>query len=255
MDELSRLAMNAKALVLEGYYDVTERTDRAPSFLGTLGRADQPSEVIAEIKYASPTMHSGKVPDGFERLLDALVQARPLGLSVLAEPRVFQGHLDSVRHAAGSGLPVLFKDVVVDLAQVDAAAATGASAVLVIQALFTHGLLDGHPQQFVDRAHDHGLDAVLEAHTAAEWDACLETDADILGINNRDLVSMAVDMSTTPRLLASRPTDRPVIAMSGIATRADVQSMRRAGADAVLVGSSIMASADPAQKLRELQHG
>jgi indole-3-glycerol phosphate synthase len=257
MDELSRLVMNARALVLEGYYDVPDpaaRPARAPSFLETLGRTSQPSDVIAEIKFASPTMRSGKAPDGFGRLLDAIVEARPLGLSVLAEPRIFQGHLEYVRAAATRGVPVLFKDVVVDFAQVDAAAATGASAVLVIQALFAHGLLDGHPQQFIDRAHDADLDAILEVHTPEEWDAALGTDADVIGINNRDLVSMAVDLRTTERILAAKPKDRPVIAMSGIETRAHVAAMRRAGADAVLVGSSIMASDDPARVLRELQH-
>lgn len=255
MDELSRLAGNARALVLEGYYDIEDAAPRAPSFLETLGTAAQPADVIAEIKFASPHRASGKPRSDFPRVLDGIVSARPLGLSVLAEPRIFGGSLDVVRRAASKGLPVLFKDVVVDLAQVDAAAACGASAVLLIQSLFAKGLVKGGPQPFIDRAHDRGLDAVLEAHTLVEWDAATETDADILGINNRDLTTMALDLGTTARILGSRPKDRPVIAMSGIERRDQADGMLRAGADAVLVGTSIMSHPDPAKKLEELLHG
>ncbi|HYR81739.1 MAG TPA: nitronate monooxygenase, partial [Thermoplasmata archaeon] len=95
----------------------------------------------------------------------------------------------------------------------------------------------------------------LEVHTLEEWDAAVETPADILGINNRDLATMAIDLGTTPRILAKRVKDRPVIAMSGIETRGQVDTMLRAGADTVLIGTSIMHHDEPARKLQELQHG
>ena len=255
MDELSRLVSNARALVLEGYYDLDDRLPMAPSFLESLGVAGQVSDVIAEIKFASPEGESGKPKSAFDGLLDRLVAARPLGLSVLAEPRVFGGHLDFVRRAAGKGLPVLMKDVVVDEAQIDAAAACGASAVLLIESIFQRDLVPEPSQAFIDAAHDRGLDAILEVHTLEEWDSAVGTDADILGINNRDLATMEVDLGTTRRLLGARRKDRPTIAMSGIGHRDQVESMLRAGADAVLVGSSIMAHEDPGKKLEELLHG
>jgi len=255
MDGLRRLVENAHALVREGYYDAPESAARSPSFLDVLGTADQPSDVIAEIKFASPTARSGKSPAAFTELLNRIAEARPLGLSVLAEPRIFGGSLAFVREAAAKGLPVLMKDVVIDPVQIKAAAASGASAVLVIETLFARGLVPGPSQALVDAAHERDLDVVLEVHSLAEWDAAVRTDADILGINNRDLASMALDPSTTPSLLSSRPKDRPVIAMSGIDGRSQVDAMLRAGADAVLVGSSIMAHTDPARKLEELLHG
>lgn len=255
MDGLERLVRNAQSLVEEGYYEAPEPIPRTPSFLEFLSVADTPSRVIAEIKFASPSMKGGKSPAAFDGLLDAIASARPLGLSVLAEPRIFGGQLDYVRRAARKGLPVLMKDIVVDPVQIDAAAASGASALLLIQALDSTGLLRRPLQTLIDAAHDRDLDVVLEVHTAMEWDAAAATDADILGINNRDLSTMEVDLQTTPNLLSLRAKDRPVIAMSGIERRDQVESMLAAGADAVLVGTSIMSAPEPARKLEELLHG
>lgn len=255
MDELRRLVANARRLVADGYYRVSERATRAPSFLESLGTPDQSSDVIAEIKFASPSGPNGKSAEDFDGILERIVAVKPLGLSVLAEPRIFGGSLGFVRRAAGSGLAVLMKDIVVDPAQIEAAAATGASAVLVIETLFDRGLVEGSSQTLIDVAHDRDLDVILELHTLDEWDAAIDTDADILGINNRDLGTMAIDLDTTPRILSSRVKNRPAIAMSGIETRGHVDAMLRAGADAVLVGKSIMLHDDPAQKLEELQGG
>lgn len=255
IDELGRLVENAKALVRDGYYAVPGETPRSPSFLELLGTSSQASDVVAEIKYASPTMSSGRTAADFDALLERIVRVRPLGLSVLAEPRIFGGGVDLVRRASTKGLPVLFKDIVVDEAQIEAAKACGASAVLLIQRLYDRGHLDGSPQSLIDAAHDRDLDVFLEVHTLEEWDDAAATDADVLGINNRDLSTMRVDLTTTPRILSARHKDRPVIALSGMQTRAHVEVMLRAGADAVLVGTSIMAHENPAAKLEDLAHG
>ncbi len=255
MDELRRLVENARQLVRQGYYRVDRVPRTAPSFLDALGTPNPSSDVIAEIKFASPTRRSGKYPQDFVSLLEQVVAAKPLGLSVLSEPNVFGGSLEFVRSAATMSLPVLMKDIVVDESQIEAAAAIGASAALVIQSVFSRGLLDGRSQELIDSAHRNELDVILEVHTIPEYDEAILTDADILGINNRDLGTMAVDLSTTASLLSARRKDRPVIAMSGIETRAQVEAMRRAGADAVLVGTSIMGADDPQRKLEELAHG
>ncbi len=255
MDGLRRLVDNAHALLREGYYNVADGTPRAPSFLDTLGRPGQPSDVIAEIKLASPTMPAGLPADRFPQILKMFVEADPLGLSILAEPNVFRGSLAFVRQAAPLGLPVLFKDIVVDPRQVEAAAACGASAVLVIQTLATRRLPVASPQQLIDLAHEVDLDVVIEVHTLEDLDAALRTDGDILGINSRDLSTMSIDPGTVAALLAARPKDRPVIAMSGIERREQVDALLRAGADAVLVGTSVVTDADPRHKLEELLHG
>ncbi len=255
MDELRRLVDNAHALLRDGYYNVGESVTRAPSFLETLGKPDQASDVIAEIKFASPTMPAGLPADRFAEILRAYVDAHPLGLSILAEPHVFRGSLDFVRQAARTGLPVLFKDIVVDPRQVEAAAACGASAVLVIQTLATRKLPAAPPQALIDVAHDLDLDAVLEVHTLEDLDDACRTDADILGINCRNLTTMELDARIVPELLSARPKDRPVIAMSGIERREQVEALLRAGSDAVLVGTSVMTDPDPRRKLEALLHG
>ncbi len=255
MDELKRLVQNAQGLLQEDYYSVTGSTSRAPSFLETLGTPNQPADVIAEIKFSSPSMTARPSAERFQKVLKAFTDAKPLGLSILAEPRVFGGRLDYVRRAAATGLPVLFKDIVVDARQVEAAAACGASAVLVIQTLTTRRLPVAAPQRLIDAAHDLDLDVVIEVHTLEDLDEALRTDADILGINNRDLSTMSVEPGTAAALLVARPKDRPVIAMSGVDRRDQVDAMLRAGADAVLVGSSLMSDPNPGRKLEALLHG
>ncbi len=255
MDALERLVANAEILLKEGYYDVRGETDRSPSFLDALDASTRTSDVVAELKFASPSTRSPKDGTHFDAILEGIVAAKPLGLSVVAEPRIFGGSIGFVSRAARTGLPVLMKDIVVDSRQIDAAAVCGASALLLIETLARRGHFHRRMQMLIDEAHDRRLGVVLEVHTLEEWDAAVETPADILGINNRNLATMAVDLGTTPRILAERVKDRPVIAMSGIETRGQVDAMLRAGADAVLVGTSIMHHDEPARKLRELQHG
>ncbi len=255
MDELERLVRNAESLLDEGYYDVRPSGARSPSLSGILRAAPRRSDVIAEIKFASPTIPLVRDPAEFDFLLARIAVENPLALSILTEPRIFRGHLDLLRRAASTGFPVLMKDIVVDSRQIAAAASSGAGAVLMIETLSRRGRLRMGRQALIEDAHARGLDVVLEVHTLAEWDSAIESDSDILGINNRDLATMDIDRGTTTRILSERVKDRPVIAMSGIETRADVDAMLRAGADAVLVGTSIMRHADPAGKLQELRHG
>src|SRR5436309_1278986 len=255
MDALERLVANAESLLKEGYYDVRGETDRSPSFLDALGAPTRTSDVIAELKFASPSMRSQKDGAQFDAILGGIVAAEPLGLSVVAEPSIFGGNFDFVSRAARTGLPVLMKDIVVDSRQIDAAAMCGASALLLIETLARRGHFHRTMEMLIDEAHDRKVGVVLEVHTLEEWDAAVETPADILGINNRNLATMAIDLGTTPQILAERVKDRPVIAMSGIETREQVETMLRSGADAVLVGTSIMHHDEPPRKLQELQHG
>src|SRR5712691_8760959 len=123
MDTLERLVANTETLLKEGYYDVRGETDRSPSFLDAQTRT---SDVVAELKFASPSMRSQKGVALFDAILEGIVTAKPLGLSVVAEPRIFGGNIDFVSRAARTGLPVLMKDIVVDSRQIDAAALCGA---------------------------------------------------------------------------------------------------------------------------------
>src|SRR2546429_8467113 len=126
MDELKRLVRKAKSLLDERYYDVRPAGPRTPSLSGILRAAPRRSDVIAEIKFASPTIPLVRDPTEFDFLLARIAAANPLALSILTEPRIFRGHLDLLRRAASTGLPVIMKDIVVDSRQVAAAASSGA---------------------------------------------------------------------------------------------------------------------------------
>src|SRR5207245_3018024 len=130
-DCVELLVANVDYLLKEGYYGVRGEADRSPSFLDVLVAPTRTSDVVAELKFASPTMRSQKDVAQFDAILEAIVATKPLGLSVLAEPRIFGGDLDFVSRAAHTGLPVLMKDIIVDSRQIDAAASCGASALLL----------------------------------------------------------------------------------------------------------------------------
>jgi indole-3-glycerol phosphate synthase len=145
------------------------------------------------------------------------------------------------------------KDILLTRAQVDAAAAIGADAILLIHALFERGYGDCNVKDMIDYAHAKGLEVLLEAHTEAEFALALDTEADLIGINNRDLRTFTVDLSTTPRILQSIPSTRKVIVSeSGIKTPIDIRFLHASGAQAFLVGSAIMDVDDIEEKVREL---
>jgi indole-3-glycerol phosphate synthase len=209
-----------------------------------------PVRIIAEVKRASPsagTIRSDADPAALARVYQ---QAGAAAVSVLTEPRYFLGspdHLVAVRAAVG--LPVLCKDFVVDPYQVYEARALGADAVLLIVGAVPPPGLAALGRLAVEL----GMAAVFEVHTPAQVDEALAAGARVIGINNRDLVTLAVDLDTTSRVRPRVPPGVVVISESGIETEDDVARVCDAGVDAVLVGTALMASPDPGARLRALR--
>ncbi len=205
--------------------------------------------VIAEIKRASPSQ--GPIAD-----LDPAEAARALAaggadaLSVLTEARHFGGdlaHIDAVRGAVG--LPILRKDFVVHPLQVHEAAARGAAAVLLIVAVLGEAL-----GAYLLYARALGLDALVEVHDEDELALASLAGADIVGVNNRDLRTLEIDLATAPRLISvgrASGHDALWVAESGYATAADVGPLREV-ADAILVGTALARRGDLAAAVREL---
>ncbi len=197
--------------------------------------------LIAEHKRASPS--AGTIRDGasVEDVVTAYERGGAAALSVLTEPHWFHGSLDDVRAArAVTDLPVLRKDFVVDPYQLYEAVVAGADAVLLIVAAL-------HPDDLavlLREARDLDLDALVEIHDEEELDVALEAEADLLGINNRDLRDFAVDLRRTFDLLADVPAGKLVVSESGIATPEQLLELERVGVDAVLVGERLMRAAD-----------
>jgi len=217
-------------------------------FRAALTRATPPA-VIAEIKRASPSR--GLIREAFEPAAHArsYAAAGATALSVLTEPRWFQGalpHLGAARDA--TRLPVLRKDFMVDPYQVAEARAWGADAILIIVAAVAPGLA----AELLAAARSHDLDALVEVHDREELDAALALGATVVGVNNRDLRTFETRLETTEQLAPLVPKGDFLVAESGIHRPADVQRMRAAGARAVLVGEAFMAAPDPGAALREL---
>lgn len=206
--------------------------------------------VIAEIKGASPS--AGAIREGYDpvQVAAAYEAGGAAALSVLTDARYFRGsweHLQAVAQA--SRLPVLCKEFIVDAYQLDEAKAAGAAAVLLITAVLSEEELRDH----LTYARRSGLTALVEVHTATEVGVALRADADCIGINNRDLRTLRVDLETTARLRPLIPSGIVVVSESGFERREQVQWAERLGVDAVLIGTTLMASGDPAASLRDLR--
>lgn len=208
--------------------------------------------LIAEFKRRSPS--SGEIRPGatVAELVGAYERGGATALSVLTDRRSFGGSLDDLREARGaSELPILRKDFIVDTYQVHEAAVSGADAVLLIVA----ALADDELRRLYEEADALGLDSLVEVHDEAELERALATDAELIGINNRDLTDLTVDVETTSRLLAGVPDGKAVIAESGYEHRGQLVELERSGVAAVLIGEALMRADDPEAAVRGLVAG
>ncbi|MCS7235838.1 MAG: indole-3-glycerol phosphate synthase TrpC [Armatimonadota bacterium] len=205
--------------------------------------------VVAEVKAASPS--AGVLREDLDpaALARAYAGGGACALSVVTDRRFFRGsseHLQAAREA--THLPVLRKDFALESYHVYEARALGADAVLLIAAVLDRRRL----AELVALTEQLGMAAVVEVHTEAEVDRALEAGARVVGINNRDLRTFQVDLGVTERLRPRIPDPVVVVSESGIETPAHVRRVWAAGARAVLVGSALVRSPDPARKLQEL---
>jgi indole-3-glycerol phosphate synthase len=144
------------------------------------------------------------------------------------------------------------KDIVVDPVQIDAASRLGANAVLLIQAIFDRGYCPFGLNEMVAKAHSKNLEVLLEGHTIDEFSRAVKTDADLVGINNRNLSTLQIDLNVTKNILDKCPCNgKVVISESGVSKRADVQFLSASGAKAFLIGSAVMSAEDVEAKVKE----
>jgi indole-3-glycerol phosphate synthase len=208
--------------------------------------------IIAEHKRRSPS--AGAIREELE-LADVVLAYERGGaaaLSVLTEPFSFGGSLDDLIAARTiTHLPVLRKDFIVDPYQVVETAVAGADAVLLIVAALERDVL----ASLYREARDLDLDVLMEVHTEEELEGALEVDADVIGINNRDLGDLSVDIERTYELLSDVPAGKTVVSESGFSNRAQLEDLERVGVDAVLIGESLMRSPDLEAATRELAGG
>jgi len=209
-------------------------------------------QLIAEVKKASPSR--GVIRSDFNPAEIAQTYATngASAISVLTEARYFRGninHLRDIRNALGNKrLPLLRKDFIHDPYQVYESRAYGADGLLLIVAILTPEKLE----ELFELSHELGIDCLVEVHDEAELEIALRSQARVIGINNRDLRTFTVDLTTTKRLRRLIPQDRIVVSESGIKNRGDIEKLRKWHVDAVLIGESLMSASNIAAKMKEL---
>jgi indole-3-glycerol phosphate synthase len=205
--------------------------------------------IIAEIKRASPSKGLIRADFDAARIAESYERNGAACLSVLTDREFFGGSADDLRAArAAVDLPVLRKDFIVDAYQVYEARAWGADCILLIM----DAAPDAALQELATLARDLGMDVLVESHDAAQVDRALALRTPLIGINNRDLKSLAIRLETTLELAPRVPGDRLVVGESGIETPEHVNTLRQGGVSAYLVGSAFMAAPDPGAELRRL---
>lgn len=212
--------------------------------------SDGPVRLIAELKKASPS--KGLIrPDFDHRAIASLYDSKGVdAISVLTEEDFFQGSLDYIPEVRALTLrPLLRKDFLVDDYQIYEARAYQADAVLLIAAV----LEKGQAAEYLGLAGELGMAVLFEVHDMKELEMALSVDAQIIGINNRNLKTLDIDLETTFQLKREIPRGKTVVSESGIGRHRDVLRLQEAGIDAMLVGSSFMASPDIAGKIDELR--
>lgn len=208
--------------------------------------------VIAEVKGASPV--DGVLRDQLEpaSLAQRYAAAGASAISVLTEERYFGGRLGHLEEVAATvSLPLLRKDFVVSEYQVARAALSGAAAVLLIAEVLGPGRL----RELVAAAHRVGLDALVEIHDADSLPAAVDAASGLIGVNNRNLATMKVDREHCLRIAGRLPEDVVRVAESGLSRPEHAAAVRRAGYDAILVGTALVRADDPSAALRALRGG
>lgn len=203
--------------------------------------------VIAEVKKASPSV--GVITENFDPVAQAVAydQGGASAISVLTDEKFFQGHLSYLtRIRQAVACPVLRKDFIVHEVQIYEAAVAGADAILLIVAALRQAEL----VHLLEVAHTVQLEVLVEVHDAEEMERALATDARIIGINNRNLKSFVVDLATTQALSEEVPEGMILVSESGIKTVQDARQVWAWGANAVLIGESLMRAANPTELIR-----
>ena len=252
MSTLQKLFDNSHKAISDGTYEITQNIPKSNIDLIQSIQENKHASLITEVKFSSPSLGKIRKVSDPVQIAQSMVDGGAKALSVLTQPYLFEGspqYFMQIRKQVK--IPMLMKDIVVDKVQIDAARKIGADYMLLIQSLFDLGFLK-EIDEFIDYGHKNGLKVLVEAHTKSEFANSLKTGADLVGINNRNLDTLKIDINTTKTLLEGFDGHRIIVSESGIETLQDIQFLKKCGAGAFLVGSSIMRSEDIKENVRSL---
>jgi len=252
-DFLDTLAQSAQETINSGYYETLKETATSYISLKKAILETKNAPVITEIKAASPS--AGIIRKNIEagNLAESMQKGGAVGISVLTEPKHFKGSLRLLVEARKAvKLPILMKDIILSPVQLVATSKAGANAALLIEALFDRGYCECTVNDMIARAHSVGLEVLLETRTADEFRSAIRTHADLVGINNRDLATLKVNLNVTKRILERNGAEgKIVVSESGINTPADLRFLSECGAHAFLIGSAVMLADNVEKKVKE----
>jgi len=249
---LKRLVSNSQAAISDGTYDIDVNLQKSSKDLIQIIKNNPHPTLLTEIKFASPSLGKIRTLTNPASIAKQMIAGGSKALSVLTQPNLFHGspeYFMKVREAVD--VPLLMKDIMIENVQIDAAEKIGADYILLIQSLFDQGFLK-EIDEFVEYAHKKELKILLEVHTKQEFENALKTQADLIGVNNRNLDTLEIDLKTTELVLEGHEKSRPILSESGIETLEDIIYLKKSGADAFLIGSSIMKSDNIEEQVRRL---
>ncbi|MGQ9478407.1 MAG: indole-3-glycerol-phosphate synthase [Thermoproteota archaeon] len=251
-DFISRVIEDVRRTIESGYYNNAKRVTHDRVSLREAIFSCRKNAVITEFKPASPSFGDFRVTDVGSMAL-SMQRGGAVGISILTEPKYFKGSLEAfamIRETVS--LPLLMKDFIISEVQVDAASKMGADAVLLIQAVFEKGYSEIGLEDMVSLIHSRGMEVLLEIHTDKEFLKALESEADMIGINNRDLRTLKVDVNITRNILRKYGScGRLIVSESGITSALHIRMLRETGVKVFLIGTSIMLSDNIESKVRE----
>ena len=258
-DILDTFIEKAKENVASGYYSTNSNVEPHERTRVSLRKKllSQPFSLIAEIKHASPAGEYSFDNIDVGRTARDFYECGADAVSVVVEPQIFKGDLGNIPMVknAAPNLPVLFKDFVISDEQISAALHYGADCILLVMKVADRLGLDINA--LIDAAHKNNLEVLLECYDSDEMKRAIDTGADILGINNRDLATLKVDLNRTARILREGSEcgtiKKPVISESGIKTRNDAEFVLTCGVKGILVGTAIWKADNLRDKVTELK--
>jgi indole-3-glycerol phosphate synthase len=258
---LKVLADNSYRSISEGRYDVQKEyqlSHEPLSIRKSILRCSH-APLITEVKLSSPTegnLSASLDETNIASAAQEMADNGAVALSVLTQPHLFSGsikHLSAIRKCIS--VPILMKDVIVSEVQIQSAKKIGADCILLIKSVFDSDLAEGSMEKFSAQARAKGLSTLVEVHSENEFKEVLEESAnyDLIGINNRDLNTLEVDLDVTRRLLEKYDKGKNIIVSeSGIKLPNQIVFLKEAGADAFLIGTGIIKSGNISSKVREL---
>src|SRR5213593_1390370 len=254
LDHLVRLAQDARLRIERGYYDSTNPINRPHASLSLAISKKDSNAIISEVKFSSPSQGNIKKVENAYPIASSMLRGGACAISVLTEPDNFNGALETLTEVATkTRVPIIMKDIIVSPKQLQAGARAGADAAVIVSEIFTRELAMVTLREILIKARDLGLEVLAEANELPNFLGLKKVHPDLYGVNNRNLSTLQVRLSKTKEIISQAGiVEGPIVSESGIDRPEDVRRLRKAGAQAFLIGTAVMKSSDVAAKVREL---